>query len=127
MFIDTDAMNNTNLFPSGKSAGKVNFNTSSSNDYLTSESFKTLRTNILFCGADIKTIVITSARENEGKPFTIRKTPISTLFSAVISRPIPLSFWAQSVLSSFFLMRNPFTIMLLSTLPRSEALLIRLL
>lgn len=67
MFIDTDAMNNTNLFFSGKSAGKVNFNTSSSNDYLTSESFKTLRTNFLFCGADIKTIVITSARENEGK------------------------------------------------------------
>lgn len=67
MFIDTDAISNINLFSAGKSAGKVNFNNSSSNDYLTSESFKTLRTNILFCGAEIKTIVITSARANEGK------------------------------------------------------------
>ncbi len=50
-----------------KNAGKVNFNTASSNDYLTNEAFKTLRTNILFCGTDIKTIVITSSRENEGK------------------------------------------------------------
>lgn len=67
MFIDTEMTDVNNLFYPGRSAGKVNFNASSSNDYLTSESFKTLRTNILFCGADIKTIVITSARENEGK------------------------------------------------------------
>lgn len=67
MFIDNDAMNNTNLFSAGKSAGKVNFNTSASNDHLTSESFKTLRTNILFSSVDIKTIVFTSSRENEGK------------------------------------------------------------
>lgn len=67
MYIDTDVMNDINLFSAGKSAGKVNFNTSASNDYLTNESFKTLRTNILFCGSEIKTIVITSSRENEGK------------------------------------------------------------
>lgn len=54
-------------FNEGVSAGRVNFNTSSSEDYLTSENFKILRTNILFCGADIKVIVLTSSRENEGK------------------------------------------------------------
>ena len=48
-------------------AGKVNFNAASQNGYLTNENYKTLRTNILFCGTDIKTIVLTSARENEGK------------------------------------------------------------
>lgn len=54
-------------FFTGKTAGKFNFNTSSSNDFLTNESFKTLRTNIMFCGSDIKVIVLTSSRENEGK------------------------------------------------------------
>ncbi len=49
------------------SAGKVAFNSSSAKDYATSESYKTLRTNILFSGVDIKSIVITSCRENEGK------------------------------------------------------------
>lgn len=46
---------------------KVNFNTLSSNDYITSEAYKTLRTNIFFCGSEIKTIMITSYNENEGK------------------------------------------------------------
>lgn len=54
-------------FSENKTAGKVNFNIIASDDYLTSESYKTLRTNILFCGSDIKTIIITSSRENEGK------------------------------------------------------------
>lgn len=54
-------------FFTDKTAGKVNFNTCSSNDFLTTESFKTLRTNIMFCGSNIKVIVITSSRENEGK------------------------------------------------------------
>lgn len=62
----TDINAGTSFF-TGKTAGKVNFNTCSSKDFLTSESFKTLRTNILFCGSDIKTIVLTSSRENEGK------------------------------------------------------------
>ncbi len=48
-------------------AKKVFFNTTSSENYLTNEAYKTLRTNILFCGSDIKTIVITSCNENEGK------------------------------------------------------------
>ena len=48
-------------------AGRVNFNTSASNDYLTNEAFKTLRSNVLFCGTDIKIILITSTNEGEGK------------------------------------------------------------
>lgn len=49
------------------SAGRVSFNTSSANDYLTNENYKTLRTNLFFCGSDIKVILVTSCRENEGK------------------------------------------------------------
>ena len=36
-------------------------------NYFVQESFKFIRTNIQFCGADIKTIAITSCNENEGK------------------------------------------------------------
>ena len=46
---------------------KVNFNTLSANDYITNEAYKTLRTNIFFCGTEIKTIMLTSYNENEGK------------------------------------------------------------
>ena len=67
MFANTDTTVEVNSFFGNKSAGKVNFNTCSSNDFLTNESFKTLRTNIMFCGSDIKIIVLTSSRENEGK------------------------------------------------------------
>lgn len=48
-------------------AGRVNFNACASNDYPTNEAFKTLRSNILFCGTDKKVILITSTIENEGK------------------------------------------------------------
>ena len=48
-------------------AGKVNFNPHSNNDYITNEAYKTLRTNLLFCGTDITTLLITSFKENEGK------------------------------------------------------------
>ncbi len=48
-------------------AGKVNFNTSAKNDYPTNEAFKTLRSNLLFCGTDVKTVLITSSHQNEGK------------------------------------------------------------
>ena len=67
MFIDTNDSIDINSFSENTTAGKVNFNTLSSNDYLTNESYKTLRTNILFCGTGIKTIILTSSRENEGK------------------------------------------------------------
>ncbi len=46
---------------------KVNFNTASNRDYATNEAFKTLRTNVLFCGSEITTIMLTSCDENEGK------------------------------------------------------------
>lgn len=62
--IPSDDLSN---FSEKQTAGKVAFNTASANDYLTQESFKTLRTNILFCGPDIHSIVITSCNENEGK------------------------------------------------------------
>lgn len=50
-------------------AGKVIFNTSATNDFLTNEAFKTLRSNLLFCGKDIKVILVTSTNENEGKSY----------------------------------------------------------
>ena len=50
------------------SAGRVNFNPAAlKSNFATLEAFKTLRTNLLFCSADIKTIIVTSTFENEGK------------------------------------------------------------
>ena len=46
---------------------RVTFNTASTRDYITNEAYKTLRTNLLFCGSEIKSIVITSCKDNEGK------------------------------------------------------------
>jgi Mrp family chromosome partitioning ATPase len=40
---------------------------SGNNDFFTQESFKSLRTNVQFCGQDIRTIAVTSCHENEGK------------------------------------------------------------
>ena len=40
------------------------------NDYFVQEAFKVLRTNIQFCGKDIKVIALTSCDENEGKSTT---------------------------------------------------------
>lgn len=37
------------------------------NDYRVAEAFKTLRSNIEFCGNDVKTIAVTSCTPNEGK------------------------------------------------------------
>ena len=61
VFSSKDARNNIRSFK------KVTFNTASTSDYATNEAYKTLRTNIMFCGAEIKSIVITSCNENEGK------------------------------------------------------------
>ena len=41
---------------------RVNFNTFSSSDYATNEAYKSLRTNIFFCGADVKTMMKTRAK-----------------------------------------------------------------
>lgn len=45
----------------------TNINETNKLDYSARESFKTLRTNFLFCGDDYKTILITSSVKNEGK------------------------------------------------------------
>ena len=65
-----DNLNNEQIYSSSGSlptAGRVNFNTTVNNDFPTNEAYKTLRTNIMFCGSNIKTILITSSHENEGK------------------------------------------------------------
>lgn len=46
---------------------KIELNFGEENNYFVREAFNTLRTNILFCGASIKTIVITSCYAHEGK------------------------------------------------------------
>lgn len=61
--INNDFLNSSDFM----SAGKVNFNTSAKNDFVTNEAYKTLRSNILFCSKDVKIILITSTHENEGK------------------------------------------------------------
>lgn len=38
-----------------------------SEDFFTQEAYKTLRTNLQFCGQDVQVVVITSCYENEGK------------------------------------------------------------
>ncbi len=53
--------------PIPHSAGRVNFNTTAKDNFSANEAFKTLRSNIFFCSNDIKTILITSVNENEGK------------------------------------------------------------
>ena len=40
-------------------------------DYATREAFKTLRTNLMFCGADKKVIAVTSCQPGEGKTTTV--------------------------------------------------------
>lgn len=54
-------------FDDFKTAGRVNFNAAATTDYSTNEAFKTLRSNLLFCGKDKKVILVTSTLENEGK------------------------------------------------------------
>jgi len=48
---------------------KVNFEEIGKLDYKSNEAYKTLRTNVAFCGKDIKVIVITSTTPGEGKTF----------------------------------------------------------
>ena len=67
MFVDEINQNDIASGLTGSAAGRENFNPSAAGDYLTNENYKTLRTNLFFCGADIKVILLTSCRENEGK------------------------------------------------------------
>ncbi len=46
---------------------KIQIKLPGNEDFFTQEAYKTLRTNLLFCGSDIKSVVITSCHENEGK------------------------------------------------------------
>ncbi len=46
---------------------KVNFEKRKELDFKTNEAYKTLRTNITFCGDDIRAIALTSSAPNEGK------------------------------------------------------------
>lgn len=45
----------------------IQLNLPGMNDFFTEEAYKVLRTNLQFCGKDVKVIVITSCNENEGK------------------------------------------------------------
>lgn len=46
---------------------KIKIKLSEDNNYFVQEAYKTLRTNLQFCGKDIKVIAVTSCKENEGK------------------------------------------------------------
>lgn len=46
---------------------QIKLNLPGENDYFTQEALKTLRTNLQFCGQDIRVIMFTSVGENEGK------------------------------------------------------------
>lgn len=50
-----------------KNSQKVNFNMEGFNTYEITEAFNTLKVNLLFCGSEIKTVLVTSTSENEGK------------------------------------------------------------
>lgn len=50
----------------------------SAKDFFTEEAYNSLRTNIIFCGAEIKTISITSCFPNEGKSSVSRNLAINS-------------------------------------------------
>ena len=56
---------------------KVEIESRYKDNYQMNEAFKALRTNILFCGSDIKVIVVTSCQPNEGKSSVSVETAIS--------------------------------------------------
>ncbi len=64
---DTDQFNHGSFEDVGRSVRRVNFNTSSADNYISNEAYKTLRANLFFCGKNIKTIIVTSCMENDGK------------------------------------------------------------
>ncbi len=46
---------------------KINLTLPGDNDYFVQEAYKVLRTNLQFCGMDVKVVALTSCHENEGK------------------------------------------------------------
>ena len=67
MATENIASKSTSVEVGNAAVKKISFNAPSIKDYLTNEAYKSLRTNLMFCGDDIKTILITSTAENEGK------------------------------------------------------------
>lgn len=65
--MENEVLNNSGAASAKSSRKKVSFNTASSKDYVTNEAYKTLRTNLLFSGKDVKTVLVTSSNEDEGK------------------------------------------------------------
>lgn len=61
-------------------AGKVNFNTNFTESFMLNEAFKTLRSNLLFCGEENQVIVVTSTMPGEGK------TTVSTELARSLSQ-----------------------------------------
>ncbi len=55
------------VYKGGRAVKKVNFEMRKELDNSTKEAYKSLRTNIQFCGADVKVISLTSCTPNEGK------------------------------------------------------------
>ena len=47
--------------------GKLILKLEENEDFLVQEAYKTLRTNLQFCGKDVQVVAVTSCRENEGK------------------------------------------------------------
>ena len=68
--LNNSVPSNLDVFSGKGTAGKVSFNNTSLNDFLSTEAYKALRTNVLFLGTNIKTILVTSHQENEGKSTT---------------------------------------------------------
>ena len=67
VFQDIDSSSFISSRSNARPVKRVTFNTSSNDNYFTKESYKALRTNLLFCGKGIKTIALTSCSANEGK------------------------------------------------------------
>ena len=45
----------------------INLRLPGDNDFFTEEAYKVLRTNLQFCGQDVRVIAVTSCNENDGK------------------------------------------------------------
>ena len=56
---------------------KVEVSSKYEKNYQANEAYRTLRTNILFCGSDTKVIIVTSCQLNEGKSSVSMETAIS--------------------------------------------------
>ena len=69
----------------------VKFGKLKSQQYAMKESLRALKTNIQFCGDDIKTIVVTSALPNEGKSTVTLDLARSLIYQLIASSVAPLS------------------------------------